>query len=92
MKQPNIEEMPAWDEMMQKFLDKLPIEQRLAGLAPEERLSGLAPEERLSGLDRDHQAVALPVEVLSALSEEYIGSLAPEIQEEIRRRLRSASR
>ena len=66
-------------------------EQRLSGLAPEQRLSGLAPEQRLSGLDRDHQALALPVEVLRALSEAYIRSLAPEIQEEIRRRLQRES-
>jgi len=72
-------------------LVRFSAEDRLAGLAPEERLAGLAPETRLAGLDRDHQVLALPVEMLRALSEAYILSLAPAIQEEIRRRLRSES-
>ncbi|MEZ4308237.1 MAG: hypothetical protein R3F14_09360 [Polyangiaceae bacterium] len=66
----------------------LPPEQRLAGLPPEERLAGLPPEQRLAGLDRDHQALALPVEVLRMLPEEYLRSLSPEVEAEIRRRLR----
>ena len=74
----------------------LPPEQRLAGLAPEQRLAGLAPEQRLAGLppeqwlagaDRDHQALALPVEVLRLLPDTYFRSLSPEVQAEIRRRL-----
>jgi hypothetical protein len=66
-------------------------EQRLAGLAPEQRLAGLAPEQRLAGLDRDNQALALPIEVLRVLPEDYLRSLSPEVQEEIRRRLQLAS-
>ena len=62
-------------------------EQRLAGLAPEQRLAGLAPEQRLAGLDRDHQALALPVELLRVLPDAYVRSLAPEVQAEIQRRL-----
>jgi hypothetical protein len=62
-------------------------EQRLSGLAPEQRLSGLAPEQRLAGLDRDHQALALPLEVLRLLPDPYFQSLSPEVQAEIRRRL-----
>jgi hypothetical protein len=53
-------------------------------------VEGMPPEKRLVGLDRDHQALALPVEILRALSEEYIRSLPPDVQEEIRRRLRRA--
>ena len=45
-------------------------------------------EERLAGLDRDHQALALPVEVLLLLPEAYLRSLSPEVEAEIRRRLR----
>ncbi|MEZ4300765.1 MAG: hypothetical protein R3B70_37870 [Polyangiaceae bacterium] len=63
-------------------------EERLAGLPPEQRLAGLPPEQRLAGLDRDHQALALPVEVLRMLPEEYLRSLSPEVEAEIRRRLR----
>jgi hypothetical protein len=62
-------------------------EQRLAGLEPEQRLAGLEPEQRLAGLDRDHQALALPIEVLRLLPDDYIRSLAPEVQVELRRRL-----
>jgi hypothetical protein len=65
----------------------LPPEQRLAGLPPEQRLAGLAPEQRLAGLDRAHQALALPVELLRLLPDEYFRSLPPEVQAEIRRRL-----
>jgi hypothetical protein len=65
----------------------LPPEQRLAGLPPEQRLAGLPPEQRLAGLDRDHQALALPIEVVRALSEGYLRSLSPEVQAELRRRI-----
>ncbi len=61
-------------------------EQRLAGLAPEQRLAGLAPEERLAGLAPEHVALALPTEVLRALSEEYIAALPADVQREVRAR------
>ena len=67
-------------------------EQRLAGLDPEQRLAGLDPEQRLAGLDRDHQALALPVEVLRLLPEAYLRSLSPQVEAEIRRRLRKNGR
>ena len=50
-------------------------------------MSAMPPEWRLAGLDRDHQALALPLEVLRVLPDDYLRSLAPEIQAEIRRRL-----
>jgi hypothetical protein len=101
----SMQEMEGYDELMQKLLDSLPPEQRLAGLPPEQvlaqyapeqrlaglppeqRLAGLPPEQRLAGLDRDHQALALPLEVLRLLPEEYLRSLSPDVQAEIRRRL-----
>src|SRR5262245_11572382 len=55
--------------------------------APEQRLAGLAPEQRLAGLDSDHQALALPIELLCLLPEEYLRSLSPDVEAEIRRRL-----
>ncbi len=67
-------------------LAHLTPEQRLAGLPPEQRLAGLPPEQRLADLDRDHQALALPVEVLRVLPDDYVRSLSPDVQSEIRRR------
>ncbi|HEX3474654.1 MAG TPA: hypothetical protein VHT91_06405 [Kofleriaceae bacterium] len=67
-------------------------EQRLAGLPPEQVLSLYAPEERLADLDRDHQALALPIEILQLLPEAYLRSLSPEAESEIRRRLRQNAR
>jgi hypothetical protein len=67
-------------------------EQRLAGLRPEQVLSHYAPEQRLAGLDRDDQALALPVEVVRLLPEEYFLSLSPEVAAELRRRLRPHGR
>jgi hypothetical protein len=83
----SIQDMEGYDELMTKLLDSLPPEQRLAGLAPKDRLAGVAPEERLADLDHDHQALALPVDMLRALAPEYLRTLSPEVQDEIRRRL-----
>ena len=76
----SMQDMEGYDELMQKLLETLPAEQRLAGLAP---------EQRLTGLDHDHLALALPVEVLRVLPEEYLASLSPDVQAELRRRLRA---
>jgi len=67
-------------------------EEVLSHYAPEEVLSHYAPEQRLAGLDRDHQALALPVEVLRLLPEAYLRSLSPEVEAEIRRRIRQNGR
>jgi hypothetical protein len=82
-----------YDEVI-KLLRALPperraklIEQRLAGLSAEQRLACIPAEQRLAGLDRDHQALALPIEVLRLMPEAYLGSLSPEVQGELRRRL-----
>jgi hypothetical protein len=84
----------------QQRLAGLDAEQRLAGLspeqvlphyAPEQRLAGLSPEQRLAGLDRDHQALALPLEVLRLLPETYLRSLSSDVQDEVRRRLAGTS-
>jgi hypothetical protein len=97
----NMQDMEGYKELIDKMLDTLPAEQvlshfapeqRLAGLPPEQRLAGLSPEQRLAGLDRDHQALALPVEVLQLLPEAYLRSFSPEVEAEIRRRLRQNGR
>ncbi len=84
----SMQDMEGYEELMAKFLASLSPEQRLAGLAPEQRFAGLAPEQRLAGLDRDHQVLAFPVEVLRVLPDDFIRSLALDVQAEIGRRLR----
>ncbi len=54
MKQPDVEKLPEWDDLMKRFLNRLPVEERLEGLAPEERLEGLAPEEVVLALPQEH--------------------------------------
>jgi hypothetical protein len=82
MKQPEVEELDDYDEMFQKLVEAMPIEKRLAGLAPEERVAGLAPEELVP---------VLPVEVLRLLPEEYLRSLPAAVQDQVQRRLREAA-
>jgi hypothetical protein len=100
MKQPNIEELPGYEEMFQKLVEAMPIEkrlaglapeQRLAGLAPEQRLAGLAPEQRLAGLAPEQLILALPLDVLRVLPEDYLRSLPGEVQEQVQKRLREAA-
>jgi hypothetical protein len=83
----SMEDREGDDELIKKLLDSLPLERLLAGLTLEQRLAGVAPEQRLAGLDHDHQALAFPLDVLRALPDEYLRSLSPDVQAEIRRRL-----
>ena len=69
------------------LIAKLPAAWRLAGLKPEERLVGLKPEERLADLDPAHAVLALPVEVLRALSPDYLATLPADVQSTVRARL-----
>ncbi len=62
------------------------VRRSLRNYTPEQRLEGLAPEERLAGLAPDHIALALPAEVLRALSDDYIATLPAEVQREVRAR------
>jgi hypothetical protein len=100
MKQPDIEELPGYEEMFQKLVEAMPIEkrlaglapeQRLAGLAPEQRLAGLAPEQRLAGLAPEQLILALPLDVLRVLPEGYLRSLPIEVQEKVRKRLQGVA-
>ena len=68
-------------------LANVPLEVVLASMPPEVALAGVPPEQRLADLDRDHQALALPIEILQLMPEEYLRSLAPEVELELRRRL-----
>lgn len=85
--QMSVQEMEGYDELIDKVLDTLPAQKVLAHYKPEQVLAHYKPEERLADLDRDHTALALPIDVLRALSAEYLQSLSPEVQAEIRRRL-----
>jgi hypothetical protein len=56
--------------------EALTPEQRLADLTPEQRLLGsLTPEQRLADLPPDQRSLAMPLEALRALSEDYLHSL-----------------
>ena len=94
----NLKDLEHFDDVVRSFVESLPIEQRLAGLAPEQRVAGLAPEQiaavlapeqRLTGLDEAHTVLALPLPMLRALSPDYIKTLPQDIQDEVQRRLGS---
>ena len=74
----NIKDIPGYDEMREKLFDWLSPEERLAGLAPEQRLAGLAPEQVV---------LALPLEMLRVLPDDYLRSLPPDIEQTIRHRI-----
>jgi len=83
-KPPEIEHLPVYDEVFQKLEEAIPIEQRLAGLAPEQRLARIAPAPWIQ---------ALPLKVLRVHPEEYLRSLPAEVQEQeqVRKRLQGAA-
>jgi hypothetical protein len=66
--------LEGYDEVVQRFLELIPPEQRLAGLAPEQRLAGLAPEQRLAGLAPEQAVLALPDEVLRCFDQTRNGA------------------
>jgi len=91
-----VEEMEDYDVVIQKLVELLPPEKRLAGLAPEQRLAGLAPEQRLAGLAPEQRLAGLapeqflltmPDEVLRALSADFIEHLPEPVRSAIRDRL-----
>jgi hypothetical protein len=86
MKQPDIEELPGFEELFQKTIEKT-IKKTIEAMPPEERLAGLAPEQRLAGLAPEQVVLALPLEFLQTLPEEYLRSLPIEVQEQVRKRL-----
>jgi hypothetical protein len=82
MKGTNIEDYAGYEEWFQKQ-----VEATLEAMPVEKRLAGLDPQQRLAGLDPQQLVINLPFEVLRGLSEEYIRSLPPEVQQTVRRRL-----
>jgi hypothetical protein len=73
-----LHDLEGYDEVVQRFLELIPPEQRLAGLAPEQRLAGLAPEQAV---------LALPDEVLRALSNDFLEKLPEPVRAAVRQRL-----
>ncbi len=87
------QDMEGYEELLLKLLDTVPPAHVIEHYNAEQRLAGLPAEQRLEGLDRDHQALALPVEVVRLLPDGYLISLSPETQAELRRRIaRSGNR
>jgi hypothetical protein len=80
----------SYEDVLEDMIELLHPERRVRGVPPEQRLAGVPPEQRLAGLDRDQRALALPLDVLQALSEEYLRTLSPEVEEQLRQRLRAA--
>jgi hypothetical protein len=72
------QELEGYDEVVQKFLELIP---------PEQRLAGLAPEQRLAGLSREQIVLALPDDELCKLPEEYLATFSEPTREAIRKRL-----
>ncbi|WP_428264326.1 hypothetical protein [Haliangium sp.] len=77
----DIRQREGYDEIRQKLLNAFTAEERLAGLGAEERLAGLSREEML---------LALPVELLRALDEDFIKAQPARVRRAIRQRLAQA--
>ena len=67
----NLKDLEHFDDVVRSFVESLPLEQRLAGLAPEQIAAVLAPEQRLAGLAPEQIAAALA-------PEQRVAGLAPE--------------
>ena len=89
------QDLEGYDDWLQKLVESLPPEQRLAGLtpeqvltrfAPEQRLAGLAPEQRLADVPETEQLLALSPHLLQQLPEDYIASLPADVQARVRAR------
>ena len=72
------QELESYDEVVQKFLELIP---------PEQRLAGLAPEQRLAGLDREQILLGLPDDDLRRLPQEYLATFSEAVREAVRRRI-----
>ncbi len=83
-------ELEGYEEAIEKILDALPPELRLAGLPPEMRMAGLPPEQRVAGMSAEQLLPGLPEEILRALSADYVAHLPAETAAAIRKRLGQA--
>ncbi len=71
----------------EQCLARLTPEQRLAGLAPEQCMAQFTPEQRVAGLAPEQVLLALPDDVLRALSPEYVRTLSDATRAAIRARI-----
>ncbi len=71
-------------EEVERIVETVPLEKRLAGLAPEDRLAGLAPEDRLAGLaseEMEQLVEKVPLEQrLAGLTAEDMPKLIKQIE------------
>lgn len=74
----SLHEMDDFKDVMRRFLDECPPEERVAGLTPEQRVAGLTPEERL---------LTMPDAALQYLPDEYLATLSEATREAIRQRI-----
>ncbi|MCC6558665.1 MAG: hypothetical protein IT372_37495 [Polyangiaceae bacterium] len=70
------EDLEGFDEVMQRVLDSLTPEERLAGLRPDQRLAGIGPEEAM---------LAMPDEMLRRLPDELLAQIET-VRDALRRR------
>ena len=72
-------QLEGFKDLERRFIQSVPVEERLAGLAPEERLVGLPPEQTI---------LALPDAILARLPESFLVTLSEDVQAAVRARLR----
>jgi hypothetical protein len=77
-------QLEGFKDLERRFIQSVPVEERLAGLAPEERLAGLAPEERLAGLAPEETILALPDAMLARLPDAFLATLPDTVQRAVR--------
>ncbi|MEO7590388.1 MAG: hypothetical protein ABI134_04170 [Byssovorax sp.] len=90
MKQPEIEDLPEFEEMFKKSIEKVRKAQ-IAELTLSERLEGLTLEQVLSTFSPEQLISVLPVDVLRALPEDYLRSLPAGAQEQVKKRLQGSA-
>jgi hypothetical protein len=83
----HISELEGYDEVVQKFVESLPPEKRLAGLSPAQVLAAYKPEQVLAALSPEQVLLAMPDEALRALSQEYVATLSEPTRAAIRARI-----
>ena len=90
-KLPDIEELPVYEEVLQQLIEAMPVEKRPAGLASAQALGACTHELRLAELAPAPWILALPLEVLHVLPEEYLRTFPAEVQRQVRKRLQGAA-
>lgn len=71
-------QLEGFKDLERRFIQSVPVEERLAGLAPEERLADLPPEQTI---------LALPDAMLARLPEAFLVTLPDDVQAAVRARL-----